>query len=489
MEDEVVAETVGIYPTLSEEEKATLFEVIRSFGDQGYDFRLYYEFFCLHFYKDKRYADDILECLLSYDMEYTRRLNYCSVLAREMFLAGIMVNYAKCVELESLIVKEIKDKLSDIPDYIPYSERNSKSVVIVIKPFLGEYHSPSLQTINLGNYMRQLGYDTFYLSYCENGIFIKYGHDICSPFVRNTLYEGTGAFEYECFDTVIKGFHSDLHVETMAEDLNALAERILEINPVFVIGIEGYNILADLCASFTDVICMNVVDDLPVTLSPYVLRYFPGEYRNRYINAADFNRTVFDAKYDNELMPYNDEDGEKIELDAARFNICIMGNRLDDEIDEDMRALIRRLLEKVPETFMLFIGDCPGTKEKLHDVADRCRFAGYVKRCEDAVAACNLFLNPPRKGGGGGGYMAIKRGIPVYTLTDCDVASCVGAEFEHESYDELIPFVQKCLEDKGYYDEMCRLSQGNYNKRYKIDSLGNVSKFCEEFTKQISGCN
>ena len=85
--------------------------------------------------------------------------------------------------------------------------------------------------------------------------------------------------------------------------------------------------------------------------------------------------------------------------------------------------------------------------------------------------------------------MAIKRSVPVYTLKDCDVASCVGDEFAYESYDELIPFVKKCINDKEYYESMKALSGDSYRKRYSINSLENVTAFCEAFTKQISGRN
>lgn len=487
-DNETVRQTVELYQLLTEDEKIILFDTVKSFGEQSDAYRLYFEFLCLHYYKDRRYSDDILDCLLSLEIDVDRRQNYYAILGRDLFVAGLASDYDKRLKLERIIVDKIRAGAAEFPEYIPYDRRELGTVVFIIRPFLGEYHSPTLQTINMDNYLRKLGYRTFYISYCDNEILKKYKSDICAPFVRSVLFSGIGKFEYNCFGRKIEGLHFDLRADSMVEDLNALAVYISQINPEFVIGIEGGNILADLCTGFTDVITMNVVDDLPVTISDSVLRYFPGTYKNGYKRASEYNKTIFDAAYDNELMPYNDG-GERIELASGRFHVCIMGNRLDNELDDKMLEVIRRLALQVPETDMVFIGKCPGTEEKLSDIKDRCRFLGYVERCEDAVGACSMFLNPPRTGGGGGGYMAIKRGIPVYTLKDCDVASCVGKEFEHNSFDELIPFVRKCIDDIEYYDSMCSVSEGNYRKRYHIDSIGNIKAFCDRYREHISHHN
>ena len=483
-EDETVQRSVALYPGLSEDDKSDFFDIIKGFDDQGYDFRLYYEFLCVHLYKDKRFADDIIDVLISTDMDTDRRHNYYMVLGREMFVAGMTADYSKSVRLEEMLVEEIISKADILPERRSYNDRDIGSVVIVIKPFLGEFHSPTLQTINLDNYLRKLGYRTFYISYCDNEILRKYAKDVCAPFTRSVLFSGIGKFEHDCFGMKIEGLHFDLRADSMVDDINALAVHISQINPEFVIGVEGGNILSDICTKFTDVITMNVVDDLPVTVADSVLRYFPGDYKNGYIKANEYNKTVFDAAYDNELMPYNNE-GERIKLTPGKFHVCIMGNRLDDELNDDMLKIIRTLTDRVPETDVIFIGNCPKTEEKLSSIKDRCRFLGYVERCEDAVGACSMFLNPPRTGGGGGGYMAIKRGIPVYTLKDCDVASCVGKEFEHDSFDELIPFVRKCIDDKEYYDNMCSVSKENYRRRYHIDSIGNISAFCDTYREHI----
>ncbi len=486
-DDSDVTESAAIYPSLSYEEKKAVFNIVRGFGDQGYDFRLYFEFMCLHFYKDAMYAEDILDCLLYYDMDLTRRFNYYSILTREMFLAQVSADYCKSMELENMLAGQIIKESGRSWKYIPYDERNSKSVVIIIRPFLGEYHSPTLQIINLDNYLRKLGYKTFYVSYSDNALLREYAQDVPTPFKRSVFIEGNRRFEYKCFDRVIEGIHYDLSAASFADDIGCLAEQISQIAPEFVIGVEGSNILADICTVFTDVISMNVVDDLPVTLSDCVLRYFPGEYKNEYLNADNYGKIVYEAKYDNELMPYNDGEDDELDLRPGRFYVCIMGNRLDEELDDEMLGIIRKLLDEVDEADILFIGKCPKTEDKLNDIKDRCRFAGYVKKCEDAVAACSLFLNPPRRGGGGGGYMAIKRSVPVYTLRDCDVASCVGEESTYESYNELIPFVKRCVSDNAFFKEMCNRSGDSYTKRYRINSLENVRKFTEKYTEHIRG--
>ena len=353
-DNEYVAETVKLYPLLSEDDKNRLFDIIKGFGAVEDQARLYFEFLCLQYYKDARYADDILDCVLLGEMELTRRFFYLSVLDRVLFMTGLTADYAKRAALESKLVSGVIEGREEVLRYRPYSGRDRKKVVIVIRPFLGEYHSPSLQTINLDNYLRKLGYDTYYVSFCENDILSEYAMDICAPFKRSELFSGTNRFEYSCFDMVLKGSHFDLHAGTMGDDIISIVEHISQINPEFVIGIEGSNIVADVCTKITDVISMNVVDDLPVTLSDYVLRYFPGELKNDYINAERYGKCIFEAKYDNELMPYNDGNDEIPVLSPEGFHICLMGNRLDEEINDEMLEVIRKLLTEVPKADLLF---------------------------------------------------------------------------------------------------------------------------------------
>ena len=78
--------------------------------------------------------------------------------------------------------------------------------------------------------------------------------------------------------------------------------------------------------------------------------------------------------------------------------------------------------------------------------------------------------------------MAVKRGIPVYTLNNCDVASCVGDEFSHDTYDELIPFIRRCIDEDGYFELMKKKAVEAYESIFGDDSCENIRVFCERLT-------
>ena len=486
-DDELVTKTTDMYPNLSETDKDSVLQTVRSFGDYGYGNRLFFDLFCFHYYRDLRFADDIADVLLSCEMDYREMYNYMVVQNRELFLAGMGIDYAKRLAVEDSVVGMIKDGIPDFPAYIPYDKRTKKKVVMILAPFIGIYHAPSQKAINFDMYLEKLGYSVFYISVNDNDILSSHSADL--PFVfgnRNVLFDGVKEFEYNCFGRVIKGLHFDLRNDHMITDLGFLTDYIAGINPEFVIGIENCNILADLCTYYTDVVSINMVDDLPITLSKYVLRMGEGEYHNDYKNAKAYGKIVMDAAFSDIILPFNRSEDD-YSLPDDRFLICIMGNRLDLEVDKTMQEKIRELIRDVPEADILFIGECPRLKESLSDISFRCHFPGYINRCEDAVAACSLFLNPPRTGGGGGGCMAIRFGVPVYTLDDCDVSSYVGDEFIHDSYDELIPFVKRCAQDTAFYERMQSKAKEYYDLTQNVDSLGNIRDFIERFSSVIKG--
>ncbi len=63
---------------------------------------------------------------------------------------------------------------------------------------------------------------------------------------------------------------------------------------------------------------------------------------------------------------------------------------------------------------------------------------------------CDAFLNPFRQGGGGSAFLAVRAGLPVITLTDCDVASHSGREMSSASYDDYVAHGKRLLEDEAY---------------------------------------
>ncbi|MBO4910268.1 MAG: glycosyltransferase [Lachnospiraceae bacterium] len=483
-EDEHVKKMIMLYPRLSDSEKRSFREMITSFDDLGFENRLYFDFFGLHNFKDQCFAEDILDVLTTEDMEPSKRYNYQIVLGRELFLSGVRADYRKRLAVEEKIVQQIRESAQLFPEYIPYRDRNKKTVVIMISPFLGAYHSPSMVAISLGYYLEQLKYKVYFVSVNDNEILEHFGSDVYLAFIRNKLYNGITEFEYDCFGYVIKGLHFDLRTGSMADDLSALAVHISRMAPEFIVGVESSNILADICSLYTDVISMNIVDDLPVTLSNITLRYFAGDMKNEYVNADIYGKKVFHAVFQNAFQPFNR--GEEIKgLPEDRFLICIMGNRLDDELGDEMLEVMREVLHGIPETDFVFIGNCPKTEIRLDEVKDRCHFLGYVERCEDTIAKCSLFLNPPRKGGGGGGFMAIKRGVPVYTLKNCDVASCIGDAFSYDSYEHLIPFIMKCLKDTDYYGQMRKKALETYERTFGDKSQENIKDFCDKITEYL----
>ena len=88
----------------------------------------------------------------------------------------------------------------------------------------------------------------------------------------------------------------------------------------------------------------------------------------------------------------------------------------------------------------------------------------------------DIFVNPPRKGGGGGALAALEAGLPVLTLSDCDVAAAVEGSFICNDLQEMRDVLIRCYRDRGYYTKMCEEAKQLYDKHLQKYSEKEVQK-------------
>jgi glycosyltransferase involved in cell wall biosynthesis len=113
-------------------------------------------------------------------------------------------------------------------------------------------------------------------------------------------------------------------------------------------------------------------------------------------------------------------DREPIPIPAAAVALITTGNRLDAEMPPPWRERMLAFLEAHQEAHWLLVGVPEGQPVDGLRGHSRIHGAPHQSRLETWLAACDIYVNPPRMGGGGSVAMAMEQGLPVLTLAGGD---------------------------------------------------------------------
>jgi hypothetical protein len=129
-----------------------------------------------------------------------------------------------------------------------------------------------------------------------------------------------------------------------------------------------------------------------------------------------------------------------IPKDALVF--AVVGSRLPDELDASFAQVVEAILKSNKKAHVAIV--CPDYDRQLNSVLSK-KLARRVHTFDwqDDLGAfyrtCDVYLNPFRQGGGISAYLAMREGLPVLSLGDCDLENYLGREL--------------CVSDKATYEE------------------------------------
>jgi glycosyltransferase involved in cell wall biosynthesis len=259
-------------------------------------------------------------------------------------------------------------------------------------------------------------------------------------------------------DTVISGYQIN-YTQSCAKEYSMMLSLIHAWNPEFVFAVGAGNPVTDLTSKFTTLVSMPLTSTCPVSEAQIFIRAgkAKGEYEEEYQEVVKNNgqRQLFVK----ETIPVtvargsSQTDRAQLGLPDDRFIIAVVGNRLDNEINDEFVGVMQEIIEKNPETAFAIIGKVELVKEhfKQKVFENHIFYLGYQKELINTYEVLDLYLNPKRWGGGFSSVMALMAGIPVVTLPDCDVSVAVGKDFVVPDYGKMIETVCRYVRDKEFY--------------------------------------
>lgn len=443
--------------------------------------------------EDYDVIDTILSRINRDDIPLTELVQYnwqlVSCIFRYDFKEEFEGIYRKQIINFKRMVEKLWDAIEDKPSYIPPKDRYSKRIVLTMNPLISERHAPSMMMINLVDFLYRAGYEVLVISTNIQYIAEQYSDMWYDAVMPNKVYPESHELNQPMLGVDIKGYSFMLSVENYETEMNRAVHMIREYNPLFVWALGGSDVLGGVCEKFTTTVSMNFCDQMPVTNSKYITRYFLGDDLSRYNLAED--QVLIDAKFSGEKNAFTDNDPKFMDWIRSKcegaFPIVLLGNRLDDEISDELLGNMISLLESYEQIKYVIIGPCPVLMEKADNSGYRERFifTGYVSDVSSIFALCKLFLNNPRRGGGSGGWFACINGIPTLTEAYGDVYSTIGDDFVCDLSTGLNELVDRYINDAEFYKSQSEKALNQCDKFSKVDSAGNIKRCCEELTELI----
>jgi len=149
-----------------------------------------------------------------------------------------------------------------------------------------------------------------------------------------------------------------------------------------------------------------------------------------------------------------------------RINLIVIGNRLDDELNEDFWSSIRIIYKENSDILLHIIGNISPSLIP-EDLIKNVHLEGYSNDIDRYLTNMHFYINPDRQGGGSSAIMAINHGIPVITLPKGDVYANIYGSYYINNIFEMNTFINNYMKDtlfKDHIDSLNRQVVKKYNE-------------------------
>ncbi len=408
---------------------------------------------------------------------------------RERFSRGMdMPAYAERKELFQFLINKLKKTYGNNVETIPVAERIENHVVIFTEQLLSVHHAPSHMVMDLCKKLYSLGNkillvvcaeskNTLELT-CENYLFEQVQMNYIEEYWgRNQL-----CIDSECYVDLIQVPSDTEHLN----ELHVLENIIREWKPLYAWNVGGEICIAELLGKITTMATIPCSAGLAISNAPILIRYMQNNKSDEEEYAQIHEQTVLDMTWTRSIDMAQPLDRKELGLPKDAFLIVIMGNRLDNEINEEFIDVMRKIVMSESEVGFVIIGDC-AIDFKKYGLEERVWKLGYRKDYMSIFRAVDLYMNPKRIGGGSGVH-AVCQLLPVITLKDGDVARAIDNEaFTCESYNDYAPLVSKYIHDKEFRNHQIKECETIINRRNCIDVDEEIERIDHKIRSIVNG--
>jgi len=307
--------------------------------------------------------------------------------------------------------------------------------LILLSQFLAPPHAPTVDTLAKFRILREVwGYDVAIINTNERPSKIEL--PLLEKFPNNVHPQLSG-FQ------VINAYGIDnLKIFTPTEEMPSHAgyismmEFVESWQPEFILNYGAFNLSGEYLGQSVKTITMPAGTELlPTRTSQYDVVFHPyGPGEAEMVERFGMEEVrVIEALYNYDMPEQNERyDRADFALTEDDFVITVVGNRLDSELDEGNRTLLKGIAAIDPSIRLVFAGGTSDhTRAFLAGAIDpaQLRFPGFVKDMLGLYDLADLYVNPRRTGGASSAVYALGKGVAAYTLAKGHVADTTHPDF------------------------------------------------------------
>lgn len=464
------AELEGQYSVFSYIEKQEVIKILKS--QFVIEDLIYVLSFFVKYMDRIEFEDMLLDCLDNSDFDC-----YTSSMMELQLYVDVDEHYEKKRAIHSKNVEKLAEELGVDYPYLIKDKRNKNRIVIITEQILNDKHAPTKSVLDFAVALKKLGYElTIFV--CPSDMQLPEGtwhNAICMNSVaevRNDYF----ALDYR--DITLDLYQINMNEEGINQ-YKKMMDYIYEYNPLFVYSMGLMNPVGDVVNKFTTLVSKKYTLGLPLSQAD-VLVEIEGNNERADVEYDCCNNQIIIPE--NKSVTYFEGSRkvvtrEMFGLPKEEFLIAVVGNRLDEELDETFSNLLRRIISVRDDVCVVIIGQIT-TSKKLFEAAEFVGHIYYIDYCSDLMSlykVVDLYINPKRYGGGYSALMALVSQVPVITLPNCDVAFNAGEKFVVESYEEMYERAKMCMIDSDYYKK-AKSYTFRFEKDYSFDNMINEVK-------------
>lgn len=303
-------------------------------------------------------------------------------------------------------------------------------ILIVSKQILGPLHAPTLAVLEIARRLKQdSGAEVMVLDARDYST--ANGLKLDQAFMPNFKdADGPVMMEHQGVEIPVNHATRGAYGRALFQEWLDVAE---DFAPTAVLSQASENFAGDLLSFRYPTVFIPSQQDEPLSRAHVITDRF-GQFAKSQLEKRGYlpdGHVIRQCEYRLNAIPDKTEPKTKADLKVPDdgFVFVVAGNRLNEEIDDEFAAILGDILRGDTKAYLLICGaDSLQFASAFAGVAQRVRAMNFAADLRGLYEACDVYLNPPRRGGGRTAFLAAVERLPVLTLDGGDVAGLIGAE-------------------------------------------------------------